>query len=420
MDLNNDSSEPWLTHYAHGCDWRTQFAPLSLPDMFAHSAAAYPARSLVDFLGRQYSYDALYREAQAFAAWLQSTGIARGDRVGLYLPNVPIYVSAYYGAAMAGATLVNFSPLYTAEELAAQVRDSGTRLLVTLDVASLLPTAVAVLDSSPLEKLIVSRLADQLPWPKAVALRVLGRKALAPVPQRRETGLTAVGTPRRLVIAPHAASRPAPLQSGEQVAGRVLIVSAPVSEPVDPDHWKWLAIPAWGLVLLISPVAAGIIAWMTAGPLAAAVVVFICISILRFTFSDRLLQSWQFVAALRGRHIVESVPNVSIRLRAADDHEVQLRVKGRLNAGSVVEGDRIRADGGWRSGVFHVSRLHCARTGAMIVPMQPNSKISALVGVSMLIVVALWLSGTGVPWVFAKFHHLRPLPTRVLTEFLRQ
>ena len=184
MDLNNDSSEPWLTHYAHGCDWRTQFAPLSLPDMFAHSAAAYPARSLVDFLGRQYSYDALYREAQAFAAWLQSTGIARGDRVGLYLPNVPIYVSAYYGAAMAGATLVNFSPLYTAEELAAQVRDSGTRLLVTLNSSALLPTAIRVLDDTPLERLVVGALGQMLPWSKRVLLAVLGRKAISAIPPR--------------------------------------------------------------------------------------------------------------------------------------------------------------------------------------------------------------------------------------------
>ena len=199
--------------------------------------------------------------------------------------------------------------------------------------------------------------AEVLPSSRQLAGQV---PVSVPVPQRRETGLTAVGIPRRLVAAPHAASRPAPLQPGEQVAGRVLIVSAPVSEPVDPDHWKWLAIPAWGLVILISPVAVGIIAWMTAGPLAAAVVVFICISVLRFTFSDRLLQSWQFVAALRGRHIVESVPNVSIRLRAADEREVQLRVKGRLNAGSVVEGDRVRADGRWRFTALCSTTLSCS------------------------------------------------------------
>ncbi|MGB7656075.1 MAG: AMP-binding protein [Novosphingobium sp.] len=184
MDVNSPVAEPWLTHYAHGCDWRLDLPPLSLPDMFARSASAYPERALVDFLGRQFSYAALYREAQAFAAWLQGIGITRGDRVGLYLPNVPIYVSAYYGAAMAGATLVNFSPLYTADELAAQVRDSGTRLLVTLDSSALLPTAIRVLDETPLERLVVGALGQMLPWSKRMLLAVLGRKAISAIPSR--------------------------------------------------------------------------------------------------------------------------------------------------------------------------------------------------------------------------------------------
>lgn len=186
MDVNNSCSEPLLTSYAHGCDWQRQFAPLSLPDMFAQSASAYPARTLVDFLGRQYSYAALYQEAQAFAAWLQGIGIVRGDRVGLYLPNVPIYVSAYYGAAMVGATLVNFSPLYTADELAAQVRDSGTRLLITLNSSALLPTAIKVLDDTLLERLVVGALGQMLPWSKRIMLAVLGRKAITAIPARSD------------------------------------------------------------------------------------------------------------------------------------------------------------------------------------------------------------------------------------------
>ena len=206
MDVNSNVAEPWLTHYAHGCDWRLDLPPLSLPDMFARSAAAYPERPLVDFLAREYSYAVLYREAQAFAAWLQGIGIARGDRVGLYLPNVPIYVSAYYGAAMAGATLVNFSPLYTVDELAAQVRDSGTRLLVTLNSSALLPTALRVLDETPLERLVVGALGQMLPWSKRMLLAVLGRKAISAIPARgdvvpwRQTVLP--GTPVPVEIDP--------------------------------------------------------------------------------------------------------------------------------------------------------------------------------------------------------------------------
>lgn len=138
----------------------------------------------MDFMGRAYSYREIHGEAVRFAHGLIARGIGKGDRVGLFLPNVPIYLSAYYGAMMAGATVVNFSPLYTAEELSAQVADSGTRLLVTVDVASLLPTALKVLDGSALETLLVGRLGQMLPTLKRVALAVLGRKSLAKVPAR--------------------------------------------------------------------------------------------------------------------------------------------------------------------------------------------------------------------------------------------
>ena len=176
------SDTPWLTHYTHPCAWDQTFAPLSMPQMFAASAATNGRLPLVDFMGRQCRYAALHAEAMAFAGGLQQLGIGKGDRVGLYLPNVPIYVSAYYGAMIAGATAVNFSPLYTVDELSAQVADSGTRVLVTVDVASLLPSALKVLHGSALEKLVVGSLADMLPWAKSLALRLVGRKALSPIP----------------------------------------------------------------------------------------------------------------------------------------------------------------------------------------------------------------------------------------------
>ncbi len=150
--------------------------------MFAQAAGKFGSRPLVDFLGRRFTYAQLHAEAIAFAAGLQRLGVKKGDRIGLYLPNVPIYVSAYFGAAMAGASLVNFSPLYTAPELAAQVENSGTRILVTLDSAALLPTALEVQRSSSLETLIVGSLGAMLPLTKRILLKLLGRKALSPVP----------------------------------------------------------------------------------------------------------------------------------------------------------------------------------------------------------------------------------------------
>jgi len=186
MDRNYCAGEPWRAHYAHPGVWDMALPAQSMPAMFAAAAARFAERPLIDFLGRRFSYAQVMAEARMFAAGLQQLGIRKGDRVGLYLPNVPIYLSAYYGASLAGATLVNFSPLYTAPELATQVEDSGTRLLVTLDSAALLPTAVEVLHSSSLEKLVVGSLGAMLPWPKRIALALLGRKALAPIPAAAE------------------------------------------------------------------------------------------------------------------------------------------------------------------------------------------------------------------------------------------
>ncbi|MEY4473985.1 MAG: hypothetical protein RL671_2289, partial [Pseudomonadota bacterium] len=98
-------SQPWQVHYAHPTPWDTDFPPLSVPQMFADSAARFADRPLVDFLGRTFSYADLHAEARAFAAGLQQLGITKGDRVGLFLPNVPIYLAAYYGAMIAGATV---------------------------------------------------------------------------------------------------------------------------------------------------------------------------------------------------------------------------------------------------------------------------------------------------------------------------
>lgn len=176
--------QPWQAHYAHPTPWDTTFAPLTVPQMFADSVARFGDRPLVDFMGRRFSYAELAQEARAFAAGLQQLGIVKGDRVGLFLPNVPIYISAYYGAMLAGATVVNFSPLYTPAELAAQVADSGTRLLVTVDSSALLPTAQAVKEQSALEWLVVGSLASQLPWIKGLAMRLLARKSLSPVPDQ--------------------------------------------------------------------------------------------------------------------------------------------------------------------------------------------------------------------------------------------
>ena len=154
---------------------------MALTDMFARSTRKSPDAPLAHFMGRTFSYRELFSDAQRFALALQANGIGAGDRVGLFLPNVPLYISAYYGAMMAGAVVVNFSPLYSVEELAQQVADSGARTLVTVDVPELFKTAEEVLHCSDLETLVIGELAVMLPRLKGFAMKLFARKKIAKV-----------------------------------------------------------------------------------------------------------------------------------------------------------------------------------------------------------------------------------------------
>ncbi|MCM0000888.1 MAG: AMP-binding protein [Erythrobacter sp.] len=181
MTVSSSVAPDLAPAYHHPTPLGTTFAPASLPALLERTLAANRQAPFLHFLGRTYTYAHIHKQAVAFAAGLQALGIVRGDRVGLFLPNVPIYAAAYYGAMMAGAVVVNFSPLYSVEELSWQVGDSGTRVLVTVDVPELYKTASKVLGASALETLVVGSLADQLPWYKGIALKLLKREQIADV-----------------------------------------------------------------------------------------------------------------------------------------------------------------------------------------------------------------------------------------------
>ena len=182
VNVMADPSDIWRTAYQHPTRWDQSFPPLSLPALFETAAMRWPDRPLIDFLGRKFSYAETADGVNRVACGLKALGIEQGDRVGLFLPNVPHYVAAYYGALKIGATVVNFSPLYTADELAHQVADSGTRILFTISATSLLPTALEVLEKSALEQLVVGSIAGVLPATKSLFYRLFRGKEIAPRP----------------------------------------------------------------------------------------------------------------------------------------------------------------------------------------------------------------------------------------------
>jgi long-chain acyl-CoA synthetase len=117
-------------------------------------AEAYPDQPAILFDGERISYRELDRHASAIARWLETLGIHPGDRVALFLPNIPAFVEAYYGAMKAGAVVVSISAAFKAEEIEYIVRDSGARVLFTTE--ELHREAKAALPGCPaLERLVI-------------------------------------------------------------------------------------------------------------------------------------------------------------------------------------------------------------------------------------------------------------------------
>jgi long-chain acyl-CoA synthetase len=172
----------WREHYVHPSAWDRAFAPMTLPAMFVASVAKTPTAILTDFMGAPLRYADIASRARDFAGGLQALGMAKGDRIGLFLPNVPDYLIAYYGALMAGGIIVNMSPLYSVAELAHQVSDSGARVIVTTDVPQLMASATTLLDGGSIDRIIVGSLADALPPAKRLLYKLFKRKDIAILP----------------------------------------------------------------------------------------------------------------------------------------------------------------------------------------------------------------------------------------------
>jgi long-chain acyl-CoA synthetase len=176
-------------NYVHPTPWDTTVTPLPLPELLLQSAARKPDAVALDFYGRQTRYGELADQVRRAAAGFAAIGVGPGVHVGLFLPNSPHYVIAYYAVLLAGGTLVNFSPLYNEQELSAQVADSGATIMVSLDVQQLYPTLAAVAGHGGLKRLVIGNLPEVLPWPQAWGYRLLKRSdrhALdAPLPHTR-------------------------------------------------------------------------------------------------------------------------------------------------------------------------------------------------------------------------------------------
>ena len=176
------SDEPWLRRYPDNIDWNAEIPVKPLYALFDDARARYPDHGCVDFLGRKFTYAEIGKQIDRAAAGFIKLGVGPGVKVGLFLPNCPQFVIAYFAILRAGGTVVCYSPLYADGEIQHQVEDSETRFMVTLNLKVLYPKMRAVLDKGAVEKLIVGNLPEVLPFPKNLLYPLAKAKDVATVP----------------------------------------------------------------------------------------------------------------------------------------------------------------------------------------------------------------------------------------------
>lgn len=173
---------PWLKNYAPGVDWHAEIEKRPLPALMDESVARFGDRPCVDFLDKKFTYQQIGRMIDRAAKGFQDLGVTKGVKVGMFLPNCPQFIVAYHGVLKAGGTVVNFSPLYSEEQLLHQIEDSHTDIMVTLHLKALYPKMELMLRESRLQKLVVGTLSEVLPFPKNLLFPVFKRGEIAKVP----------------------------------------------------------------------------------------------------------------------------------------------------------------------------------------------------------------------------------------------
>jgi long-chain acyl-CoA synthetase len=129
---------------------------------FCATADAHPDHTAVIFLGTRYSYGWLRKKARAFAAALEDNGIARDDRVVIYLPNSVQWIVAWLGIQGAGGVCVPITPIYTPHDLKYIANDSGATAIVCEDRN--FGYVQQVVPETGLKQVIITRMIDLLPW----------------------------------------------------------------------------------------------------------------------------------------------------------------------------------------------------------------------------------------------------------------
>ncbi len=152
---------PWIKNYPEGIPPEIHlYDHHSLVDLFEKSCKKYRDKEAFENMGVALTFGQVDKLSEDFAAYLQSLGLQKGDRIAIQMPNVLQFPVAFFGALRAGLIVVNTNPLYTPREMEHQFKDSEAKAIVI--VANFAHSLEKVIGHTSIKHVIVTQLGDML------------------------------------------------------------------------------------------------------------------------------------------------------------------------------------------------------------------------------------------------------------------
>ena len=171
----------WLKQYPAGVPAEVDATVYpSLVELLEAAFKNYPERAAYKIMGRTVSFAQIDEASRAMAAYLQSLGLEKGDRVALMMPNVPQYPVAVAAVLRAGFVVVNVNPLYTPRELEHQLKDAGAKAIVIIE--NFAATLQQVIANVPTKHVVLAAMGDMLGFAKGMIVNYVVRKVKKLVP----------------------------------------------------------------------------------------------------------------------------------------------------------------------------------------------------------------------------------------------
>jgi len=171
----------WLKHYPDGVPAEVDVSVypnlVDLMDAAFKRHAAVPAYKM---MGKSLSFAQMDEASRALAAYFQSLGLEKGDRIAVMMPNVFQYPIAVAAILRAGFVVVNVNPLYTPRELEHQLKDSGAKAIVILE--NFAATLQQVIANVPTKHVLMASMGEMLGFPLGLIVNYVVRKVKKLVP----------------------------------------------------------------------------------------------------------------------------------------------------------------------------------------------------------------------------------------------